>query len=129
MFRIQFLRQKKRFFYPSLSLGKKKLLNYYCQLEIDHVTQLKKETCQNTCGGHYEPSLGKLRWPAFFMTVYPTVHLKVLNVTKLVLNEHEWPPLSFRINFVSRRTFRRPLFPKPVSWLEYFLPFLTARRL
>ena len=21
----------------------------------------------------YEPSLGKLRWPAFFMTVYPTV--------------------------------------------------------
>ena len=24
---------------------------YSCQLEIDHVTQLKKETCQSTCNG------------------------------------------------------------------------------
>ena len=26
------------------------------------------------------------------------------------------------------RTIRHPLFPKPVSWLELFLPFLTARQ-
>ena len=30
---------------------KKTLLYYSCQLEIDHVTQLKKETCQSTCNG------------------------------------------------------------------------------
>ena len=27
----------------------------------------------------YEPSLGKLRWPAFFMTVYPTVQYQISN--------------------------------------------------
>ena len=31
-------RQKKNFYYSSLSLGKK----YFCQLEIDHVTQKPK---------------------------------------------------------------------------------------
>ena len=35
----------------------------------------------------------------------------------------------FRTNLVSFRTFRRPLLPKPVCWLERFLPFLIARRL
>ena len=33
------------------NLGKKTLLQYSCQLEIDHVTQKPKETCQSTCGG------------------------------------------------------------------------------
>ena len=50
--------------------------------------------------------------------------LKVLNDTKLVLNEHEWPPSSFRINLVSFRTFRHPLLPKLVSWLGLFCRFL-----
>ena len=47
-------------------------------------------------------------------------HLKVLNDTKLFLNVHELPLLSLRINLVSFRTFRHPLFPKPVSWLGLF---------
>ena len=33
------------------ALGKKTLLYYSCQLEIDHVTQQPKETCQRTCRG------------------------------------------------------------------------------
>ena len=44
-------------------------------------------------------------------------HLKVLNNTNMMTN------------LVSFRTLRRPLFTKPVSWLGYFLPFLTARQL
>ena len=33
------------------ALGKKTLLEYFCQLEIDQVTQQPKETCQRTCRG------------------------------------------------------------------------------
>ena len=33
------------------ALEKKTLLYYFCQLEIDHVTQQPKETCQRTCRG------------------------------------------------------------------------------
>ena len=33
------------------TLGEKTLLYYLCQLEIDHVTQQPKETCQSTCRG------------------------------------------------------------------------------
>ena len=44
-------------------------------------------------------------------------HLKALNDSELVQNEHERPPQSFRINLVSFRASRGPLFPKPVSWL------------
>ena len=36
---------------PSLILGKNTLLSYSCQLQIDHVTQQPKETCQRTCRG------------------------------------------------------------------------------
>ena len=39
------------------------------------------------------------------------------------------PLLSFRINLVSLRASKGPLFPKPVSWLGLFLVFLTANRL
>ena len=35
-----------------IPLGKKTLLKHSCQLEIDHVTQKPKETCQRTCRGH-----------------------------------------------------------------------------
>ena len=42
-------RQKKKFCYSSIASGKKTLLYYSCQLEIDHVTQQPKETCQRTC--------------------------------------------------------------------------------
>ena len=48
--------------------------------------------------------------------------LKILNGIKLILNA-----CSFRINLVSFRTFRQPLFSKPISWLGLFLPFLTVR--
>ena len=50
-------------------------------------------------------------------------HLKVLNNTKLILN------VVTHAHLVSFRTFRRPLFPKLVSWLGLFLPLLTARHL
>ena len=43
-------RQKNNFYYSSLSLGKKTRFHYFCQLEIDHVTQKPKGTCQSTCG-------------------------------------------------------------------------------
>ena len=42
--------------------------------------------------------------------------LKVL----LILNEHRLLPKLFGINLVLFRTFRHPLFPKPVSWLRLF---------
>ena len=46
---------------------------------------------------------------------------KVLKDTSnLVLNKHDWPPLSFRIHLVSFRYSRGPLFPNPVSWLGLF---------
>ena len=41
-----------------------------------------------------------------------------LNDTKLIHS------CSFRTNLVSFRTFRRPLFPKPISWLRLFYRFL-----
>ena len=44
--------------------------------------------------------------------------LKVLSDKKLKLGVHNW--CSFRNNLVSFRTFRLPLFPKPVSWLGLF---------
>ena len=50
-------------------------------------------------------------------------HLKVLNDTKLVLNEHACPPQSFRINFISFRNSRDSLSPKPVTGHE---PFFTV---
>ena len=37
-------------------------------------------------------------------------HLKVLNDIKLILNEHESPPHNFRINLVSFKASRGPLF-------------------
>ena len=57
-------------------------------------------------------------------------HLKVLNDTNLI----QMFSCSFRTNFVSFRTFRRPLCPKPVSWgfhflVGTFLPLLTAKQL
>ena len=44
-------RQKKKFCYPSFRLGKEDTLIILCQLEIGHVTQQPKETCQRTCRG------------------------------------------------------------------------------
>ena len=48
---------------------KKTLLYYSCQLEIDHMTQLKKETCQSTCNGPSCSSMNstylKLEWKLF----------------------------------------------------------------
>ena len=41
--------------------------------------------------------------------------LKALNDTKLILNDEKGHSCSYRTNSVSFRTFRRPLFPKPVS--------------
>jgi DNA modification methylase len=51
-FRPQLLRDRKRSSANHHStLGKKTLMWYFCQLEIDHVTQKPKETCQRTCRG------------------------------------------------------------------------------
>ena len=41
----------------------------------------------------------------------------ILNDTKLILNHYGDHSCSFRTNQVSFRTFRRPLLPKPVSWM------------
>ena len=82
-----------------LSFCKKKLFNFFLVFYYfsDYEKKLKKFFGQNskswfvyftnqeipqvrfffgekaTLKESYEPSLGKLRWPAFFMTVYPTV--------------------------------------------------------
>ena len=58
-------KQNKKFHYLPLILGKKTILSYFCQLEIDHVTQKPKETCQSTCGGPEST-----RWGTNFFTVY-----------------------------------------------------------
>ena len=50
--------------------------------------------------------------------------LKVLNATTLILNDYGGNSCSFRTNLVSFRTFRRHLFPKPISWLGLFCHFL-----
>ena len=42
--------------------------------------------------------------------------LEALNDTKLILNDKGGHSYSFRTNLVSNRTFRCPLFPKPVSY-------------
>ena len=53
---------------------KKTLLLYSCQLEIDHVTQQPKETCQRTC-----------RWPKSFQrtTQYSLIVEKIINGNNL----------------------------------------------
>ena len=55
--------------------------------------------------------------------------LKVLNGTKLILDDHGNNLDAFRISLESFRSFRGPLFLKPVTGQELFLPFLTANRL
>ena len=45
------LRDRKRTFTTHHSVWERKHSYYFCQLEIDHVTQKPKETCQSTCGG------------------------------------------------------------------------------
>ena len=50
--------------------------------------------------------------------------LEALNDTKLILNDLQGQSCSLRTNFVSFRTFKCPIFPKPVSWLGLFLRFL-----
>ena len=51
--------------------------------------------------------------------------LKVPNDTKSILNDSKGGhSCSFRTNWASFRTFRRPLFPKPVSRLGLFCRFL-----
>ena len=47
--------------------------------------------------------------------------LEALNDTKFILNDWLGHSCSLRTNLVSFRTFRCPLFPKPVSWLGLFL--------
>ena len=56
-------------------------------------------------------------------------HLKVLNDTKLILNDKGCHSRLFRTNLVSFRTFICSVFPKPVSWLRLIMPLLPARRL
>ena len=46
--------------------------------------------------------------------------LKDLKDSKLILNESKLFPLSSRISLVPFRTFRGPLFPKPVTGQELF---------
>ena len=54
-------------------------------------------------------------------------HLGAKSLTKTLFNTNKHShSCSFRANLVSFRTFRCPLFPKPVFW---FLPFHTSRRL
>ena len=55
--------------------------------------------------------------------------LKVLNGTKLILDDHRNNLDSFRISLESFRSFRGTLIHKPVTGQELFLPFLTANRL
>ena len=55
--------------------------------------------------------------------------LKVLNVTKLILDDHGNNLDSFRISLESFRSFRGPLLHKSGTGQELFLPFLTANRL
>ena len=47
--------------------------------------------------------------------------LKVLNGTKLILDDHGNNLDSFRISLESFRSFRGPLLPKPVTGQELFL--------
>ena len=54
---------------------------------------------------------------------------KVLNGTKLILDDHGNNLDSFRISLESFRSFKGPLPHKPVLVRNYFLPFLTANRL
>ena len=37
-----------KFYHSKIALGKKTHLKYFCQLEMDHVTQQPKETCHRT---------------------------------------------------------------------------------
>ena len=50
--------------------------------------------------------------------------LKVLNDTKLIINDYGGHSCSFRTNLVSFKTFKHSLFPKPVPFLDYFCRFL-----
>ena len=55
--------------------------------------------------------------------------LKVLNDTKLVLNDYEWPPnhlglIWYHSKLLEQGKSRGPLFPKPVSWLGLFCSLL-----
>ena len=66
-----------------------------------------------------------------FLTSYVLVQtlmsrgpLKDLKDSKLILNESKLFPWSSRISLVPFRTFRGPLFPKPVTGQELFCRFL-----
>ena len=54
--------------------------------------------------------------------------LKILNGIKLILDGQGNHLDSYTISLESFRSFRGPLFRKPVTGQELFLPFLTANR-
>ena len=56
-------------------------------------------------------------------------YMKVLNDTKLILNDLGGHSCSFRTNLVLFRSFRRSLFLYQFLGWDFFLPLLTARRL
>ena len=51
-------------------------------------------------------------------------HLKVLKDTKLVLNEHEWHPWSFRINLDHSESLKVPYSPNQFFGRDFFCHFL-----
>ena len=55
--------------------------------------------------------------------------LKVMNGTKLILDDHGNNLDSFRLSLESFRSFRGPLLHKPVTGQELFLLFLTSNPL
>ena len=56
-------------------------------------------------------------------------HLKILNGIKLILDDQGNHLDSYTITLESIRSFRGPLFRKPVTGQELFLLFRTANRL
>ena len=81
------------------------LWSQYCTKAVLQQELAKKSPCQDTCLGNRGPK-------------------EALNDIKLILNNLGSHSYSFRTNLVSFRTFRRPLFPKPVSWQVLFCHFL-----
>ena len=85
-------KNKKKFF----GQNSKSWFVYFTNQEIPQVGFFFGEKA--TLKESYEPSLGKLRWPAFFMTVYPTVYGDDLRVIF-----DQWPMLHLGLDALSNQ--------------------------
>ena len=107
-------KNKKNFF----GQNSKSWFVYFTNQEIPQVGFFFGEKA--TLKESYEPSLGKLRWPAFFMTVYPTVErgkTRNMSLSKIIsMQMHKILPIK---RVFSKEKYTSSFFPQKLVRINF----------